>query len=470
MFTVRPYLFLLLGLPFVALGQRAAPPVAPQTAVIESSEPADRYQGGLVVRRGVAVEGMIDGALVVVDEAADVSISNSARLKGDLVLPREKDTRQVGAPGVVPKTEAKLSSRLRVDQRSLGRAEPGRVRASTGFDLPRVIAPVQPVPDGSLIVQSLAGASVDFSKVGDITLRKAGATVAIPPGHYGRLTVANGTVILGTAGASEPVRYEFRSIEVQAGSRIEAASPVIVTVAAGSVWRGMMGNPTLPLLLDLRVAREDVTIAGTGSFHGFLTASESKVSVARGGVLTGGAICDRLEIAAGATVQAVEPDWSNLASERTRPRFPHKALRLHSNIPDLQAGFRYSYYPGISYVEDVPYLMLAEGKRPRSHPLATYEERLALLEACRALFEGTGFDRGGIVLADYSADKAQPATVRNVILTRQQFDALFQAYEERGAIQANGRPVSTQMERVDEFYERCLAVGLSSATAANRIP
>jgi len=273
--------------------------------------------------------------------------------------------------------------------------------------------------------------------------------------------IAQGTVVLGSAGSGEPDRYEFHSLEVQAGGSVDLAGPVVVTVANGATVRGRTGDPASPLWFDLRVAAGEVLVAGPGTRYAFLSAPQSKVTVSGGGTLVGGAASDQLEVANGAEVKAVAPDWSGAAAEKIRPRFPHKALRLQANVPELKAGFRHSYSPGVSYINDVPYLMLAEGKRPLDHPLAAYEAHRAFFEACRTLFANTGFDSGVLVLAPYSPDPvAQPGQTRNLSLTRPQFLALLEAVAEQGSEAANLRTIARHPERLEEFHALVLATAL----------
>lgn len=422
------------------------------------AEPIE-VEGAFITKRGALVQGRLTGNLAALDASAIVTLDLGASVSGDLVVPAEKPA--VGPVLPDPMRVAAPSARTTITNRGGGIALKGSIRAAAGFDLPRVLAPSAPVKPGSTVIEGAAGSPADFSRVGNLTLRQPGASVVLPPGSYGDLVVAQGTLLLGSAGNGEPSRYEFRTIDVQAGGTVALAGPVVATVANGATLRGTAGHAAAPFWFDLRVAAGEVLVAGPGALYAFLSAPQSKVTVAGGGALVGGAASDQLEVANGAEAKMVAPDWSGTADEITRPRFPHKALRLQSSVPELKAGFRHSYGPGVSYIDDVPYLMLAEGKRPLDHPLADYEAHRAFFEACRTLFVNTGFDRAVLVLASYSADPIQqPGTTRNLALSREQFLAMLEAVAGQGSEAANLRTVSRHPGRLEEFQALVLATAL----------
>lgn len=407
--------------------------------------------GAVVTRRGAVIQGTVEGSVVALDETAIVSIVAGATVSGDLALPAERLSPKVGSSAVDRSSgDLKISTRVLATNPGGASALLGQVRAVEGFPLPAILVGSKPVQPETALAQGTN--SIDFAKVGSFTLRQPGARVAVPVGSYGELVVAQGTVILGVAGTTEPTRYEIRSLDIQAGGAVEVIGPVVVTLAGGATWRGQVGNLEAPFWLDVRFAHGDLAVTAPGRVYGYVTAPEGLVSLDAGATLTGGVAGDRVEVAAGATMKIVVPDWTAEATERSRPRFMHKALRLQARLPDLSDGFRHGFSPGISYIEDVPYVMLAEANRPANHPRAPLQQWQAVFEAAVAVFQRTGFERGGIVLANYARNSAEGPPMRNIMLTRLRFEELVAGLGGKESLDANIREIARNPQMLEAFF------------------
>ncbi|MEO5959668.1 MAG: hypothetical protein ABIZ49_08640, partial [Opitutaceae bacterium] len=49
-----------------------------------------QVEGALVTRRGAVIRGTVEGTLIALNEAAEVTVERGAEVKGDLVLPADK--------------------------------------------------------------------------------------------------------------------------------------------------------------------------------------------------------------------------------------------------------------------------------------------------------------------------------------------------------------------------------------------
>ncbi|MBA3849575.1 MAG: hypothetical protein C0502_06210 [Opitutus sp.] len=426
--------------------------LAPAATIFSKEESA------FVTRRGGLVQGTVSGSVSAVGPAPTLTIDAGAEVTGNVLVPGEHEGAELRIVGLPRRPAASPARTATVNLPSGDATFSSKLRAGESFELPALFVPAARGAAKTVTVGRRAAEPADFTGAGDIAVRDPAGTVAIPPGSYGALGVAQGTVVLGFLGATEPVFYEFQSLLVEAAGSIVAAGPVVVTVAEGATVRGPVGSADRPFWLDLRVARGDVLAAGRGSVQGVLTAPNGKVTIAAGAQIRGGVVSDRLEVLAGGHATAVAPDWSATSPAQARPIFPHRALRLQANLTELGAAFRHSFSPAVSYVRDVPFLMLAENRRPREHPRADEEEKRAFFSACCALFVDTGFERAGLMLVGYSPDPAvAPPAVRNLNFTRGQFETALGEIGRGADTAANIRAIVFDAGRLGQFYSQMTA-------------
>lgn len=417
--------------------------------------------GAFVTKRGASVQGELAGNLVALDESASIALEASAKVSGSLLVSADKTAMVLDlANGKAVKPSARTS----IVNSGGATVLKGEVQAGSGFDLPRVLTPIAPAARSSVSLQAGVDLPTDYSKVGDLSLRRPKESVTLPAGNYGKIAVAQGTLVLGSAGSREPLRYELQSLEVQLGSSLTLLGPVVVTVADGLTIEGSAGNADSALWLDLRVAGGKVSVGRKGVLWGFVTAPKSLVSVAAGGRLVGGAASDELKLEAGASATVVAPDWTGKATEKTQPRFPHKALRLEANVPEFRANFRHSYSPGVVYIGDLPHLMLSEGNRPKDHPLLGYDTNRAFFEACCTLFHSTGFDRGVLTVVAYSEDPVKASgEVTNLVLLRSSYLAALTAVGGKTTEDDNIAVIARHPTRLEEFHRNIVTSANQSA-------
>jgi hypothetical protein len=321
------------------------------------------------------------------------------------------------------------------------------------------MAPATLVKTASVVVQDDAAASVDFLAAGNVTFRKHNAIFSVPAGAYGDFSVEQGTLLLGVPGSLEPLRYEFRTLDVQPGGRIRALGPVVVTVAQGGTWQGPLGDALAPFLLDVRVAAGDVSLAPGCEFDGFLSAPNSLVTIAARAALVGGLIGDRLVVERTGSARAVMPDWSATAADGVRAAFAHRAIRLQRDLPKLKNRVQGGYTAAAAYVLDVPFVMVTAGRAGTEPAAAAGRENAAFFEALNSMLAESGFARGGVVLTGYGAGApGGPPPVRNVPMRREQFVDLVQAIGGKTDLQQGIAALRASPVALDEFMRRALAL------------
>ncbi len=369
------------------------------------------HDDALVTRHGAAISGTVEGSIVVLDEAANVSVAKGALVTGDLVLPTDKASKSEKGKTKSSKTVVSLG-----DSRGLK----GKQKANEGFNLPKVESPKKGGGTDAVDLQTPSGGAPDFKKVKDIKVNNDKRTLVVPPGSYGDVDVEKGTLVLGVKGSLSPARYNFQSITINGGAQVSLNGPVVITVGQLGRIQGIIGNAQFPTWCDLRVTGGDVTLEGTAELHAVLTATTSAVTVSKGGKVRGGIVCDQATVESTAKVTAVAPNWTKESSGDSAPLFIHKALRVERRLPELTSRFGHGFTPAVIYSNDVPTIMLSN-EIVVGHRFAQEQGREAFFAACCALFDGTGFAHGNIVVVTQATPPQAPQAL-NVSLSREQFE------------------------------------------------
>lgn len=417
-----------------------------------------QIDGALVTRRGALVQGTVEGALVVLEQTADVAIARGAVVSGDLVVPVEKSPAQPGtvARGASDAFQPKLSSGARVtlfDSASLR----GRQKLAAGFDLPQVEKPRQPAGTEARILQSATGDNPDFGKIRDLTVKHRDREVVVPPGAYGEWIVESGRVVLGRKGSLVWERYFFQSLSVGVDAAIELLGPVVIVVGRLDGVQGRLGNERYVNWLDLRVAAGAVALGAGGEVYGVVTAADSAVTLGGRAKLRGGLVCDSAVVEPAARFTGVSPDWSRESSGNSLPLFIHKAARVQRLLPELEKRFGDRYAIKVGYPDDVPAILLEERSRPPDR-LAQHEERQAFFAACRTLLEGTGFARGVVMLVRAPVAAGSGPEFVSVTMEREQFEDHLWAIGREPQLRDNVVRIRENPLLLNLFMERCLRV------------
>lgn len=301
--------------------------------------------GPAVVRHAPAMSGRIEGSLQVL-AAESISIREHAAITGDLLVPgrpelRRDRTAKLG--GIADGTGAPLPDRHTVslaERSSVGRL----VRQTDAVPLPAVPPPPTPPGNRTVNLRNSRASPGDFATLRHLDLGEDLGLLPIPPGAYGNFSAAEDSgFILGRTGDVVPAIYSFQHLALARKSRLVIAGPVIVTLGAGLVLRGSVGDSSHPSWFDLRLARGGLTLAEDSNVRGRVTAPLGTVLISEDAHFTGQLYTDRLTVEENAVLRLIAPDDSNrpptvkIETPAAQTVFPARAtipVRADATDPD----------------------------------------------------------------------------------------------------------------------------------------
>jgi hypothetical protein len=263
-----------------------------------SSMSAQSLPGKALVQHAPALNGAVEGSIQIMLPES-VTLNGGASVTGDLLLPGMPAVQLNGNPtyggtldgtGVATPTSHKVTLN--------GGAHLGRVvRRTNAVSLPVIVAPPAPGGTRNVSLNNSADLPGDFATLKNLTLNGNDGVIAVPPGTYGEFT-ANGSnrFVLGVAGGTAVVEYDFQRLTLNGSSRLDVAGPVLVTLAHGPSFNGALGAATHPEWLMLDVADGGVTLNGSVTLHGYVTAPAGTVTINGNAQLIGGVAADRLTV------------------------------------------------------------------------------------------------------------------------------------------------------------------------------
>jgi pectate lyase len=251
-----------------------------------------------IARRVAPINGELDGSLQVLLPAA-VTLNGSAMISGDLLVPGTPTLRINGKPafgGMVDGPGAANPSNHTV---TLGGGTVLRqlVRRIDASDLPLVVAP--PVPAGTRdVVLSNSRQSIgNLATLRNLTLNGGAGQVAVPPGTYGSFVANGGSgFVLGVAGTTSPTIYNLQTLTLNGASTLQVVGPVILTLANGTIINGTAGHAMKPEWLVLRVASGGVTLNTGAKLRAWVTAPAGAVTLGDSAILLGRVAADSLTL------------------------------------------------------------------------------------------------------------------------------------------------------------------------------
>ncbi|MBI4626470.1 MAG: hypothetical protein HY736_25030 [Verrucomicrobia bacterium] len=291
--------------------------------------------------------------------------------------------------------------------------------------------------------------AVSWGEVRNATLRKRG-DVVLPPGSYGDIDAEQGTLVLGVADSTQPVRYTMRALTTGAKVQLRLLGPVIVTLNANSSI-GDAGNAANPEWLDVRLANGSLSIGAGAQVHGFILAAEGAVQIGVGAQVTGSVAGVDVTLA---TKARVSKPGQKLMPSTQQPFLP-KALRVQARIPAINQRYRHDYYASVGYPGDVPHVFLVEGKRAGNARIDQQNDRLALLAALTDALVDTGFDQAVVTVVRYRPGGAQGEDVTNFPFTRGELDTALRFAGRKNNAPDNIRKISESPLLLNIFAHYC---------------
>lgn len=291
----------------------AAAPVYPGAHTVVCTITDPNYSGSksdtltisttALVRHAPTINGILDGSAQMLNTES-LTLNSSASISGDLLV--------VGSPAVTANGGAIYAGTID----GPGSATPTNysialnagavlrhaVRRIDPITMPVVAVPSSPTGTRDVTLNSPGGSIGDATTLRNLTLNSNAGNVAVPSGNYGAFTINSGsTLVLGVAGATEPVVYNFRSLTVNSGGSVQVVGPVAITVASGLTLNGPIGKSDHPEWLILRIpsstgSASSVTLNGSAVLYGTIINPTGSVTVNGGSTIHGQVVADRLTI------------------------------------------------------------------------------------------------------------------------------------------------------------------------------
>ena len=242
-------------------------------------------------------DGDIDGSAQIL--LPENEALNSAMISGDLLLPGTPKVRLNGHPDYGSTIDGSGSASpsnytVTLNGNAILRHV---VRRIDPIAMPAVSPPPPPAGRTDVTLTSPKQRVADYTKLRNLTLNGNAGQVAVPPGTYGNF-VANGDngFVLGVAGATDAAVYNLQSLTLNGSSGVKIVGPIILTVANNVTANGGFGVASHPDWLLLQIANGGLTLNGSGTFHGYVTAPNGLVTINGDGILDGEVAADRLTI------------------------------------------------------------------------------------------------------------------------------------------------------------------------------
>lgn len=260
------------------------------------------------VRRGFILNGRIEGSVQQLLGQSTVLNSNAV-LTGDLLVPGSPNLIRNGTTtfgGTVVGTGSAQPTNYSVTMNS--GSQLGRLLTRTdAVAMPTVAAPPAPTGTRNVAINNSSQSPGDFATLRNLTLNSNVGNFAIPPGTYGAFTANSGSgFILGTAGSTQPVAYNFSSLTLNSSSQLQVVGPVVITVGTGVTINGAMGSTTNPNWLELKIASGGVTLNTGSVLYGNVTSPSTTGTVTINGRLEGKVTADRFTINSGAVLKIIQ--------------------------------------------------------------------------------------------------------------------------------------------------------------------
>lgn len=250
-----------------------------------------------------------------------------------------------------------------------------------------------------------------------------GASVHLPPGIYGHLVVADATLTLGNSDGSAPrAHYEFRSVTVRGKSSVKAVGPVTLLSSVGLTLEGTIGAEGFSERMDLRIASGDVVIGKRAQVYADIVAPSSAVVLAEKSQMAGAVVADRLKIESDATLS----EGVSIPEDSTSERFATDYAGLQNGISRASENNRYHFNLTATMVDDRPQVIATETPVP-DDPYPEHREKVAVFEACCAMFENTKIASGTVsVSSPGRQDTKKAARSYAFQITASDFDAILE--------------------------------------------
>ena len=275
------------------------------------------------VRQAPKIAGTVEGSLQLLS-AQNVTLNGNAQITGDFFVPGTPSIKLNGRPtyaGTLEGTGAPTPNNYTITLNG-SVALNHIVRRTNAVNLDPVAPPPKPRGTRSVKLDQPRDTVGDWATLKNLNLKQAVGLLAVPAGNYGefrdetnaederdkndndaRAGPKRSGFILGAVGTTQPLIYNFQSLELSSASTLQIVGPVIVTVAGDFVVNSVIGQSAHPEWLELRIANGDVKLKSNAVLFALLLAPTGTLTLGSKSLLVGSFAVDDLEVSENARIR-----------------------------------------------------------------------------------------------------------------------------------------------------------------------
>ncbi len=275
------------------------------------------------VRQAPKIAGTVEGSLQLLS-AQNVTLNGNAQITGDFLVPGTPSIKLNGRPtyaGTLEGSGAPTPNNYTITLNG-SVALNHIVRRTNAVNLDPVAPPPKPRGTRTVKLDQPRDTVGDWATLKNLTLKQAVGLLAVPAGNYGefrdetngederdenhneaRAGPTRSGFILGAVGTTQPLIYNFQSLELSSASTLQIVGPVIVTVADDFIVNSVIGQSAHPEWLQLRIANGDVKLKSNAVLSALLLAPTGTLTLGSKSLLVGSFAVDDLEVSENARVR-----------------------------------------------------------------------------------------------------------------------------------------------------------------------
>ncbi len=259
---------------------------------------------GAITYEAPKIEGLFDGDLYQ-RKANSVTLEKSARIEGTWYVPGSPKlglrggTLQSGSIVEGEGSSEPSGYEIRLEDDSFVERIVNRTFLEAN-DLPEVVPVVPSTGTRKVDIKKPTDTIGDASTIEELHLHlgrgeEGKIIVSLPGGSYDKIAVHDGsTLVLGTAGATEPEIYNIKRLDINNDGRVNVVGPVIVRFTEDLDLDTHFGNNQHPEWLRLETNADEIEIRSKGQLYAVVISPNTKVKI--DGVLEGALYAKKIEL------------------------------------------------------------------------------------------------------------------------------------------------------------------------------
>lgn len=179
------------------------------------------------------------------------------------------------------------------------------VSRTTPVTMPTVASVPSPTGTRSINLNSPSDPIGSFTTLLSINANSGVGNVTVPPGTYGTFSMGSGSgLVLGVAGSTSPVVYNFQNLNINSGCWVSLVGPVIINVANSVNANCNWGVNGCSSWLTVQLPSGGFTLNSGVTIYGSIIAPNGTVIVNGSSYIVGSSISQSFILNSGATVTA----------------------------------------------------------------------------------------------------------------------------------------------------------------------